>query len=179
MRSRSESAPRWPTIPLLTARDLDPPPRRQPKRVVFDAHARLPLDSALVGSIDEAPLIVITVPGADAERSAALEAAGAEVVPVGGDGSSQIAAALDELGRREITSVLLEGGPTLAGAFLDSGEIDQLCLFVAPVVIGGRDAHPALGGRGPEAMADAQRALEVDYTSVGGDLLIDARLREW
>jgi diaminohydroxyphosphoribosylaminopyrimidine deaminase / 5-amino-6-(5-phosphoribosylamino)uracil reductase len=165
--------------PLLTARDLDPPPARQPKRVVFDSGARLRLDSALVGTIDQADLIVVTAPGADAGRSAALEAAGAEVVTVAGERHSQVAPALDELGRRGVTSLLLEGGPALAGAFLDAGEVDRLCLFVAPIVIGGSQARPAFGGLGAGAVADAQRALEVDYTAVGEDLLIDARLREW
>jgi diaminohydroxyphosphoribosylaminopyrimidine deaminase / 5-amino-6-(5-phosphoribosylamino)uracil reductase len=165
--------------PLLTARDLDPPPLRQPKRVVFDSDARLPLDSVLVETIGEAPLVVVTGPRADPDRIAALEAAGADVVAVNGDGSSQIAPALDELGRREITSLLLEGGPALAGSFLDAGEIDQLCLFVAPLVIGGSDARPAFGGRGAGVIADAQRALTVDFTSIGEDVLIDARLKEW
>jgi diaminohydroxyphosphoribosylaminopyrimidine deaminase/5-amino-6-(5-phosphoribosylamino)uracil reductase len=165
--------------PLLTARDLDPPAARQPKRVVFDSGARLPLDSALVGSIGEAPLIVVTSPGADAERVAALEAAGAEVVPVAGEGPGQIAPTLDELGRREITSLLLEGGAELAGAFLDAGEVDQLVLFVAPVVIGGRDARPVFGGEGAASVADALRPLELATATVGEDVLIDARLREW
>jgi diaminohydroxyphosphoribosylaminopyrimidine deaminase/5-amino-6-(5-phosphoribosylamino)uracil reductase len=101
------------------------------------------------------------------------------VVTVAGEGSSQVVPALDELGRREITSLLLEGGPTLAGAFLDAGEVDRLCLFVAPLVIGGSDARPAFGGLGAKQIADAQRALEVDHVRVGEDLLIDARMREW
>jgi diaminohydroxyphosphoribosylaminopyrimidine deaminase/5-amino-6-(5-phosphoribosylamino)uracil reductase len=165
--------------PLLTARDVDPPPRRQPARVVFDSAARLPLDSALVRTAAEAPLIVVAGPGASSERRAGLLAAGADVVVASGEGPAQVAAALDELGRREITSLLLEGGPTLAGSFLDAGEVDQLEIFVAPVVIGGRDARPVLAGRGAAAVADAQRALDVDYTRVGEDLLIDARLKEW
>ena len=165
--------------PLLTARDLDPPAARQPKRVVFDSHARLPLGSALVRSIGEAPLIVVASPGADAERVAALERAGAEVVPVAGEGAAQIAPALDELGRREITSLLLEGGAELAGAFLDAGEVDQLLLFVAPVVIGGRDSRPVFAGEGAASVADAQRPLELTSATVGADILIDARLREW
>jgi diaminohydroxyphosphoribosylaminopyrimidine deaminase/5-amino-6-(5-phosphoribosylamino)uracil reductase len=165
--------------PLLTARDLDPPAARQPKRVVFDSQARLPLDSALVESIGDAPLIVVTSPGADGVRAAALEAAGAEVVPVAGEGAGQIEPALAELGRREITSLLLEGGPELAGAFLDAGEVDQLLLFIAPIVIGGRDARPVFAGEGPASIADAQRPIEMASATIGADILIDARLREW
>jgi diaminohydroxyphosphoribosylaminopyrimidine deaminase / 5-amino-6-(5-phosphoribosylamino)uracil reductase len=163
--------------PLLTARDVDA--ARQPARVVFDSAARLPLDSALVRSLEEARLILVVAPDSPMERREALEAAGAELVLVPSAGADQVAGALAELGRREITSVLLEGGPTLAGSFMDAGEVDELRLFIAPVVIGGESARPLAGGRGAPRMADAQRALATEWDQVGDDLLIQARLREW
>jgi len=165
--------------PLLTARDLEPPAARQPTRVVFDSAARLPLDSALVRSVAEAPLVVVAGPRATTESRTALENAGTEVIVASGKGPARIESALDELGRRQITSLMLEGGATLAGAFLDAGEVDQLEVFVAPVVIGGADARPVFGGRGAEAIGDAVRALEIAYAHVGEDILIDARLKEW
>jgi diaminohydroxyphosphoribosylaminopyrimidine deaminase/5-amino-6-(5-phosphoribosylamino)uracil reductase len=152
---------------------------RQPARIVFDSAARLPLDSALVGSVDEARLIVVVSPRAPAARRDALERAGADVVMAPGEGPDQVDSALIELGRREITSVLLEGGPTLAGSFLDAGEIDELRLFIAPVVIGGSGARPLAAGQGASAIAEAQRALVVEWEQVGEDLLVNARLREW
>jgi diaminohydroxyphosphoribosylaminopyrimidine deaminase/5-amino-6-(5-phosphoribosylamino)uracil reductase len=163
--------------PLLTARDVGAV--RQPARIVFDSAARLALDSALVGSTHEAPLIVVAAPRAPRERRAELERAGATVLLASGEGPGQIANALAELGRREITSVLLEGGPTLAGSFLDAGEVDELRLFIAPVVIGGEGARPVAGGRGATAIADAERALAMESERVGEDLLVRARLREW
>lgn len=168
--------------PLLTARDVDAPPGwtpRQPARVVFDSAARLPLDSALVASSPEARLIVVAGPRAAPERTAALERAGAELVVVHGTGAAQVAAALPELGRREITSLLLEGGPTLAGSFLDAGEVDELRLFVAPIVIGGRGARAVIEGEGATGIDQAQRALAIDWSPVGDDLLVKARLKEW
>jgi diaminohydroxyphosphoribosylaminopyrimidine deaminase / 5-amino-6-(5-phosphoribosylamino)uracil reductase len=78
-----------------------------------------------------------------------------------------------------VTSVLLEGGPHLAGAFLDSGEIDELRLFIAPLLLGGRTARDPLEGMGVEQIADAVRALSMDCVRVTDDLLISARLREW
>ena len=90
-----------------------------------------------------------------------------------------IAAALAELGRREITSLLLEGGPTLAGSFLDAGEIDELRLFIAPIVLGGAGARPLAGGEGAALVADATPALSMDWERSGEDLLVRARLREW
>jgi diaminohydroxyphosphoribosylaminopyrimidine deaminase / 5-amino-6-(5-phosphoribosylamino)uracil reductase len=168
--------------PLLTARDLEPAPEappRQPTRVVFDSEARLPLSARLVESIAMAPLLVFASPAAPAERSRALQEAGAEVVVCDGDPQARVEAALAELGRREITSVLLEGGPTLAGSFLDAGEVDELRLFIAPIVLGGTGAKPLAGGRGAALVADATPALAMDWERSGGDLLIRARLREW
>jgi diaminohydroxyphosphoribosylaminopyrimidine deaminase/5-amino-6-(5-phosphoribosylamino)uracil reductase len=167
--------------PLLTARDLEPPPPRpvrQPARVVFDSAARLPLDSKLVATIDDAPLIVISAPDAGADRVAALRAAGAEVVQVAGSPSERVGSALADLGRRDITSVLLEGGATLAGSFLDAGDVDELRLFVAPVLLGG-EGRPLAARPGAPAVAAAERALSLDAEPSGEDVLIRARLREW
>jgi diaminohydroxyphosphoribosylaminopyrimidine deaminase/5-amino-6-(5-phosphoribosylamino)uracil reductase len=101
------------------------------------------------------------------------------VIICGGEGSERLAAALSELGRREVTSVLLEGGPTLAGAFADAGEIDEVRLFVAPKLLGGVEARPLLGGIGAGRLAEAQTALSMVAEPCGEDLLIRARLREW
>jgi diaminohydroxyphosphoribosylaminopyrimidine deaminase/5-amino-6-(5-phosphoribosylamino)uracil reductase len=163
--------------PLLTARDLAE--ARQPTRVVFDSEARLPLSSRLVDSIGAAPLMVIAGPAAPAERTDALKAAGAEVIVCDGDLAGRVVGAVTELGRRELTAVLLEGGPTLAGAFLDAGEVDELRLFVAPIVIGGAEAKPLLTGRGAATIAEATPALAMDAERSDGDLLVRARLREW
>jgi diaminohydroxyphosphoribosylaminopyrimidine deaminase/5-amino-6-(5-phosphoribosylamino)uracil reductase len=163
--------------PLLTAREVDA--TRQPARVVFDSAARLPLDSALVRSVDEARLLVVAAPDAPADRRHALEHAGAELVLISGTGAHQVEGALAELGRREIASVLLEGGAKLAGSFLDAGEVDELRLFIAPVVIGGGGAHPLIEGRGASRIVDAQRPLATEWEQIGDDLLIRARLREW
>jgi diaminohydroxyphosphoribosylaminopyrimidine deaminase / 5-amino-6-(5-phosphoribosylamino)uracil reductase len=165
--------------PLLTARDLPSPVARQPARVVFDSGARLPLDSKLIRSAREAPLIVVATPGAAAERIAALRDAGADVLACEGTPAERVEAALAQLGRREITSLLLEGGAGLAGSFLDCGEVDELRLFVAPVVLGGAGARPLAAGEGAPTIAEAQRALAIEWERSGEDLLIRARLREW
>ena len=163
--------------PLLTARDVDVV--RQPARVIFDSRARLPLDSSLVGSVGEAPLIVVTGRGADQERIEALERAGANVIMVSGGGARGVQLALLELGARDVTSLLLEGGPTLAGSFLDAGEVDELRLFITPVVLGGRGARGVAEGEGTARVADAHRALATEWERSGDDLLVKARLKEW
>ena len=75
--------------------------------------------------------------------------------------------------------LLLEGGPHLAGAFLDAGEIDEIRLFLAPLLLGGRTARDPLEGEGVERISEALRALTFDCARVGEDLLVSARLREW
>jgi diaminohydroxyphosphoribosylaminopyrimidine deaminase/5-amino-6-(5-phosphoribosylamino)uracil reductase len=164
--------------PLLTARVEGV--ARQPRRVVFDAEGRLPVASRLVGSAAETPVIVICSRAASRTNVQALESAGVEVITASGENeAARIEAALDELGQRGIQSLLVEGGPHLAGAFLDAGQVDELRVFVAPVVAGGRQARPAVEGEGVELIADAARALATEVDRIEDDVLITARLREW
>jgi diaminohydroxyphosphoribosylaminopyrimidine deaminase/5-amino-6-(5-phosphoribosylamino)uracil reductase len=188
--------------PLLTARPQPsgapyPPPTgikrtgtelRQPVRVVFDREARLPLDSQLLRSLDESPVLVVVSPEADAS---ALRQAGAEVLVADG-----IEVALADLGRRNFTSLFLEGGPTLAAAFQIAGQLDEARTFVAPVLLGGAQAAPRAGGAdaggprteakpppaGPPAVATGPARLTPlshAVEPVGDDTLITARYKEW
>jgi diaminohydroxyphosphoribosylaminopyrimidine deaminase/5-amino-6-(5-phosphoribosylamino)uracil reductase len=150
--------------PLLTARGIEG--ARQPLRVVFDRHARLPLDSQLLKTLEVSPLLVLTAPGADPARVEALREAGAEAIAVDG-----IPAALEELGDRQITSLFLEGGMTLATAFIDSDAVDETRIFVAPTLPAGAD---------PRAPGPARRiALSTDVEAVGDDTLTTTRYKEW
>jgi diaminohydroxyphosphoribosylaminopyrimidine deaminase/5-amino-6-(5-phosphoribosylamino)uracil reductase len=97
----------------------------------------------------------------------------------GGTEADRVRAALDELGALGVQSMLLEGGPHLAGAFLDAGEVDDIRLFVAPLVLGGRNARVPVEGRGVEVVAAARRALATDVERIGDDVLISSRLTEW
>lgn len=163
--------------PTLTARGVGA--SRQPMRVVFDAGARLPLESRLVRTVTEAPVVVLAAADAPASHVDALTNAGVEVIVCPGQGADRIRNGLAELGRREITSLMVEGGATLAGAFLDAGEIDELRLFVAPVLLGGAEARPLLGGEGSPTLKEATRPLSMEWERSGEDLLVTARLREW
>lgn len=152
----------------------------QPRRIVFDSTARLPLDSQLVTAAPERALTVVV--GRAARRSAveALEMAGADVIVATGENEpARVRSALDQLGQSGVTSILLEGGPHLAGAFLDAGEIDEVRLFLAPLLLGGRAGRDPLEGEGVERISEALRALTLDCERVADDLLISARLREW
>lgn len=162
---------------LLTARGVGAV--RQPTRVVFDSAARLPLDSRLVRTATEAPVIVMAGPDAPPANVDALTNAGVEVVICAGEGPQRVRAALAELGRRELSSLMLEGGATLAGSFRDAGEIDELRIFLAPLLLGGAAARPLLAGSGAPRLRDAQRALAVSWEPVGEDMLARVRMREW
>ena len=153
---------------------------RQPRRVVFDSEARLSLRSRLVRGVGDVPLTVICGRAASRTAVQALEAAGVDViVATGPTEAGRVESALDELGSREIQSLLLEGGPHLAGAFLEAGEIDELRIFVAPLLVGGREAKSTIEGIGIQHIAAASRAVAVDVDRIEDDVLITARLREW
>ena len=153
---------------------------RQPRRIVFDSEARLPLDSQLVRGAGEVPLTVVVTRAAPRTSVDALEIAGADVlVATGANEPDRVRNALVQLGAAGLTSILLEGGPHLAGAFLDAGELDEIRLFVAPVLLGGSSARDPLEGEGAERIAAAVRALSLDCRRVADDVLITARMREW
>jgi diaminohydroxyphosphoribosylaminopyrimidine deaminase/5-amino-6-(5-phosphoribosylamino)uracil reductase len=165
---------------------------RQPVRVVFDRRARLPLDSQLLSTLGQAPVLVVVSPQADASRTTALRDAGAELLVADG-----IEAALADLGRRNITSLFLEGGPTLAAAFQAADQLDQARAFIAPILLGGASqsatrAGGAGGGgaedgpwparsappspaTGPARLQPLSHATE----TIGNDTLITARFKEW
>jgi diaminohydroxyphosphoribosylaminopyrimidine deaminase/5-amino-6-(5-phosphoribosylamino)uracil reductase len=161
---------------------------RQPLRVVFDRQARLPLNSQLVRTLDQTPVLVVVAPQVDPARAAALRDAGAEVFVADG-----IEATLAVLGRRGVTSLFLEGGRTLASAFLELDAIDDVRTFVAPILLGGsRRAGPVTGvggalraGHGPSSTPPTPvppargTPLASDFERVGDDVLITARFKEW
>ena len=166
--------------PQLTVRT--PGAEKQPRRIVFDSGARLALDSQLVSQAPEVELIVVVSRAAPRSAIEALESAGAEVVVVSGENEPlRVSDALSQLGKLDppVTSLLLEGGPHLAGAFFDAGEIDEIRLFIAPLVLGGANARDPLEGMGATMIADATRALALTTEIVADDVLLTARLREW
>ena len=153
---------------------------RQPRRVIFDSEARLRLDCALVAGADEVPVVIVCSRAAKRTATEALEAAGVEVIVASGQNeAARVGSALGQLGAQGVQSLLLEGGPHLAGAFLEAGEVDEARMFVAPLLAGGREARTAVEGLGAGEISGADRALALDVERIEDDVLITARLREW
>ncbi len=160
--------------PLLTARPAGP---REAVRVVLDDRAEMPLESRLVATAGATPVLaVVEDTGADAAR--ALADRGVELFsPEGGAREQRLGALLDELGRRGMTNLLLEGGPGVLGAFFDAGLVDECWAFVAPKVVGGSASPGPIGGLGVELISDARGFAQPRWEQVGDDLLCRARLR--
>jgi diaminohydroxyphosphoribosylaminopyrimidine deaminase/5-amino-6-(5-phosphoribosylamino)uracil reductase len=154
--------------PLLT--DRSGLPRHRPlTRVVLDDALTLSTDSQLARTAREAPVVVFTSEASDARKASALEMRGVEVARLAG-GARDLAAVLASLRERTIQSVIVEGGATVAGALVDAGLVDKFTFFIAPLVIGGRDARAAVGGAGAERLADAMRLRDVGVTRRGADV---------
>lgn len=156
--------------PLLT--DRSGLPRGRPLvRVVLDDELSLSPDSQLARTAKESPVLVFASGNADDARASALEARGVELVKLTG-GSRDLRAVLAQLHERALQSVLVEGGATVAGLLVDARLIDKVTFFVAPLIIGGRDARTAIAGEGAARLADALRLRDVEITRRGDDLEI-------
>ena len=148
--------------PLLS--DRSGLPRRRPLvRVVLDHHLRLSPKSQLATTTSEAPVVVFGDP--ELAGTAELRAKGVEIAK-----HRDLSGVLRELGSRSLQSVLIEGGSTVAGEFLDAGLVNKVTFFIAPKIVGGTDAPSAVGGSGVEAMAEALELERVTVVQRGRDI---------
>ena len=146
-------------------------PRRRPLvRVVLDNRLRLPPDSKLASTAGEIPTIVFS-DSKDDKRVGELEKRGIEVIRIN---ARELSSVLNCMRRREIQSVLVEGGTEVAGAFCDARLVDKLTLIAAPLIIGGTDAPAAVGGKGASSLADAIKFDDVVVSNLGRDVEITA-----
>ena len=160
--------------PQLTARDgMDVPFSRQPLRVVVDSRGNLRPDATMLRQPGKSLVAVSEISEGARE---ALELAGAEIFATPtGNGRVDLRALLTELGRRGVTSVLVEGGGALAGSLFDARLVDRVVAFVAPVVIGGDRALSPVGGQGATLMSDAIRLSDVRIERFGADVAVIGR----
>lgn len=159
--------------PSLTAR-LEDENRRDPLRVVLDSRLRLVPEAKMLRQQSAAPTWIFCRNDASAEQQDMLEQAGAVIRRVDADqnGWLNLHQVLHCLGRVGITSVLVEGGAAVHGAFLRAGLVDQACLFIAPCFIGDTGT-PLLAGCGP----DDVRLAETETEKLGQDVLLCGLVR--
>ena len=167
--------------PSLTVRHVQPlGPRGQPARVILDGGLRLPADQEPVASAHAVPVLVYTLARTveeTPERAAALTAAGCEVTPVPpGAGGVDLEAVLDDLGRRGMSRVLVEGGGRVLGSFLSGGLADRVMVFVAPRLLAAGNARSPLDGPAGRALADALDVQDLTVERVGSDVLLEGRV---
>ena len=160
--------------PVLT--DRSGLPRRRPLlRVVLDERLRLGPHSQLARTAREAPVLIFTSERADARAVAALEACGVEVLRTAA-GARNLPSVLEELKRREVHGLLVEGGAVVAGAFLRAGLVDKASFFIAPLILGD-DALGAVGGAGPLTVGEATRLCDVETRRHGDDVEVTGYFR--
>jgi diaminohydroxyphosphoribosylaminopyrimidine deaminase/5-amino-6-(5-phosphoribosylamino)uracil reductase len=108
---------------------------------------------------------------------ARLTSAGVEVLVLGApDRAARLADLFDELGRRRLTNVLVEGGAGLLGACFDGGHLDEIHVFIAPKLVGGAGAPSPVGGRGLSGMTAALRLEDISRRPIGDDLYLTGRI---
>jgi diaminohydroxyphosphoribosylaminopyrimidine deaminase/5-amino-6-(5-phosphoribosylamino)uracil reductase len=154
--------------PRLTVR---PPGPRVPIRIVLDSRGRLPKTANLVKTAGEVPVLVVTLPTASSAEE--LHAMGCATLglPDGGNDRPDILVLLDELGRRRMTNVVVEGGAEVLGSFFYAQAVDEVHTFIAPRIAGG-NAKTAVAGRGVEKIADALPLAEWKIEQLGPDVLL-------
>jgi diaminohydroxyphosphoribosylaminopyrimidine deaminase / 5-amino-6-(5-phosphoribosylamino)uracil reductase len=152
--------------PMLT--DRSGLKRRRPlARIILDERAQLPTESQLVKSAKNWPVVLFAGPQSDDTRHQELERHGVEVVKMKDRG---LLGVLDELGRRSLQSVLVEGGAHVAGRFVDAGLVNKATFFIAPKIVGDRAAPGAVNGTGVEFMRDARTLHNVTVSQLGNDV---------
>jgi len=157
--------------PLLNTRF--PEGGRDPLRVVVDSQLRTPVSAAMLSQNSSAGTLIATTSAADVVARQKLEVAGAEVITLPEhEGRVSLPALWLELGRRNVQTLLLEGGATLAGTALRSGLIDRMMVFVAPKMIGGSSEYGIFRGEGCTLLGDAVKLEDVRMETFDNDILI-------
>jgi diaminohydroxyphosphoribosylaminopyrimidine deaminase/5-amino-6-(5-phosphoribosylamino)uracil reductase len=159
--------------PLLTAR---PPGPRRAVRIVLDSAASLSLDGQLVRTAAETPVLVAASRAAPAEKVNRLRAAAVEVWQSAAvEPDARLRDLLEELGRRQMTNLLVEGGSRVFGSLFDLGAIDEVHAFIAPRIVGGPAPTP-VAGRGVASIFSAMSLIRRRCETVGDDLYVHGRV---
>lgn len=145
----------------------------QPLRVIVDSHLRISADSKIMKSAKDYPTLIACAKP-DPEKKKTLEALGAEVLSVpAGDGRVDLPGLMAELGKREISSVLVEGGGEIHESLISAGCADHIYAYVAPIIMGGKDAKTPVEGLGFDAPDRAMHLTNRKITQLDEDILLE------
>ncbi|MCJ8011137.1 bifunctional diaminohydroxyphosphoribosylaminopyrimidine deaminase/5-amino-6-(5-phosphoribosylamino)uracil reductase RibD [Paenibacillus sp. KQZ6P-2] len=156
--------------PVLTTRH-EGVEGQQPIRIVVDSRLRISPEARIFKE-GASQVILLTTSEVDPSRIELLKEAGATVLPCGDGPQVDLKVALQELGRMEIGSVLVEGGGTLNGALLKERLVDRITLYLAPKIVGGAGAPDSFNFEGIHRMADAVRLDSLEMERVGDNVFI-------
>ncbi len=143
--------------------------RRSLVRIVLDERLELSLASQLSQTAQDSPVVVFAGAGVENSKIRQLESSGVEIVRNNGRNPLEI---LEELGQSSIQSLLVEGGANVAGRFVEAGLVNKFTFFIAPKIVGGREAPSAIGGLGVDSMDDAVQLEDVEVIQRGQDIEI-------
>ena len=162
--------------------------RRDPIRIIADSHLRIPMDSQLVRTAGQQPLIVACLPDADEEKAAQLQEKGVEVLRIPGVTTADITeeqkevislpVLMKELGARKIDGILLEGGGQLNESALQAGIVDRIYCYIAPKIFGGAQAKTPVEGQGLTRAADAWQFNRIGMQEFGQDILLEYEIAQ-
>ncbi len=147
--------------------------RTRPARIVLDTRARTPLEATVVRTAREQTTILAVSASAPAERIRALEARGVQVLRLG---TLDLRVVFEALAGEGYHRILVEGGGEVHASVMDAELADEVCVFVAPKIVGGRGAKTPVEGGGLERMSQALRIRDVTVERMGDDLLLRGRL---
>jgi diaminohydroxyphosphoribosylaminopyrimidine deaminase/5-amino-6-(5-phosphoribosylamino)uracil reductase len=166
--------------PALTARTgagLEKLSARQPLRIVVDSRLRIPFTAQVLAQQDKAKTIIATTTAAPAARRSALHQKGIEILTLPSlQGRVSLAALLKQLGRRGILSLLVEGGSEINAGMLKAELVDHIRLYMAPLLLGGRNAKGVLGGESPARLKSAIKLRHIETRLAGRDLVVEGDL---
>ncbi len=160
--------------PRLSAR-IEGSVARQPARVILDSRCRIPMNSAVVATAEDTLTIVATTDQAAPERIQELSDRGVVVMVLDrGANGVDLKHLLTELGNKSISSLIVEGGPSVHTSFIRQGLADKFVLLCAPYLIGGDEAPNMIGGESLSRLDEAERLRFTNSRIVGADLLVEA-----
>lgn len=147
------------------------------RRIIVDSRARTPLDARVVCDADAGLTTIVVTAAAPKKRVAALAKRANVLTAPTRDGRPDLRWLMRELGKQNVSSLLVEGGGEVNASFLEAGLAQRIAFFYAPKILGGRDSRKAVAGAGATSLADLIQLEDIQWRKLGCDLLLTGRVR--